>query len=97
MTAISSDAGWLDLDGTVNARVVVPGALIRSDNLQDLSDRDVRRLIENEGVEVVLDLRTDVEVALEGPGPLVGERRVRIEHRSLHPDTGAGPTSRPRR
>jgi protein-tyrosine phosphatase len=88
MTATSSDAGWLDLDGTVNARVVVPGVLLRSDNLQDLSDRDVQRLIEDEGLEVVLDLRTDVEVELEGPGPLVSDGRVRIEHRSLHPDTG---------
>jgi hypothetical protein len=36
----------------------------------------------------VLDLRTDVEVELEGPGLMTIERAVRIEHRSLHPDSG---------
>ena len=35
---------------------------------------------------MVLDLRTDSEVALEGPGPMTAERTVRIEHRSLYPD-----------
>jgi protein-tyrosine phosphatase len=79
---------WITLDGAVNARVVVPGALLRADNLQSLSARDVRMLIEEEGLEVVVDLRTDVEVALEGPGPLTAELAVRIEHRSLYPDSG---------
>ncbi len=78
---------WIALEGAVNARAVVPGALLRADNLQSLSARDVRRLVEDEALEVVLDLRTDVEVALEGPGPLTGERAVRIEHRSLYPDS----------
>lgn len=79
---------WIPLDGAVNARVVVPGVLLRSDNLQSLSPRDVRRLLDEERLELVLDLRTDVEVALEGPGPLSSENRVRIEHRSLYPDSG---------
>jgi hypothetical protein len=79
---------WVALDGAVNARVVVPGALLRADNLQALSPRDVRLLVEELGLEVVLDLRTDVEVELEGPGPLTAERSVRIEHRSLYPDSG---------
>jgi protein-tyrosine phosphatase len=79
---------WIALDGTANARAVVPGVLLRADNLQSLSQRDIRRLIEDEGLEVVLDLRTDVEVELEGPGPLTAEPKVRIEHRSLHPDSG---------
>jgi protein-tyrosine phosphatase len=81
-------ARWIALDGAVNARVVVPGVLIRADNLQSLSARDVRMLIEEERLEVVLDLRTDVEVKLEGPGPMDTEPRVRIEHRSLYPDSG---------
>jgi hypothetical protein len=38
----------------------------------------------------VVDLRTEVEVAAEGPGPLTREPGVRIEHRSLHPETGGG-------
>jgi protein tyrosine/serine phosphatase len=79
---------WIALDGAVNARVVVPGVLLRADNLQSLSARDVRVLIDVEGVEVVIDLRTDVELALEGPGPMTREPTVRIEHRSLYPDSG---------
>jgi hypothetical protein len=78
----------IELDGAVNARAVVPGVLLRSDNLQGLSPRDVQRLVEEQRVEVVLDLRTDVEVVLEGPGPLTAEPRVRIEHHSLYPSHG---------
>ena len=79
---------WIALDGAVNARAVVPGALLRADNLQSLSARDVRRLVDVEQLEVVLDLRTDVEVELEGPGPMTTVPSVRIEHRSLYPDSG---------
>jgi hypothetical protein len=79
---------WLTLDGAVNARAVVPGVLLRADNLQSLSAEDVRRLVEEEALEVVLDLRTDTEVESEGPGPIAAERGVRIEHRSLYPDSG---------
>jgi protein-tyrosine phosphatase len=78
---------WLALDGAVNARAVVPRVLLRADNLQSLSARDVRRLVEEEALEVVLDLRTDIEVELEGPGPMTAELAVRIEHRSLYPDS----------
>jgi protein-tyrosine phosphatase len=80
---------WLALDGAANARVVVPGVLLRSDNLQALTSGDVRLLVEYEALEVVLDLRTDVEVAREGPGPMMSEARVRVEHRSLYPQAGA--------
>ena len=76
---------WIALDGAANARVVVPGVLLRSDNLQTLTARDIRVLVEQEEVEVVLDLRTDLEVELEGPGPITREPRVRVEHRSLYP------------
>jgi protein-tyrosine phosphatase len=79
---------WIDLDGAVNARAVVPRVLLRADNLQALSDDDVRTLIDDHGLEVVIDLRTDNEVALEGPGPLTRVAGVRIEHRSLYPDSG---------
>jgi protein-tyrosine phosphatase len=79
---------WIELDGATNARAVVSAVLLRSDNLQSLSERDVQKLIEEHGLEAVIDLRTDVEVQLEGPGPLTRERSVRIEHRSLYPDTG---------
>jgi hypothetical protein len=66
----------------------VPGVLLRSDNLQSLTARDVRLLVEQQALEVVLDLRTDLEVKLEGPGPITREPRVRIEHRSLYPRSG---------
>ena len=79
---------WIALDGAANARVVVPGVLMRSDNLQSLTARDVRLLVEHHELEVVLDLRTDLEVELEGPGPITREPRVRIEHRSLYPRSG---------
>jgi protein-tyrosine phosphatase len=79
---------WIALDGAVNARAVVPRVLLRADNLQSLSGRDVRLLVGQEAVEVVLDLRTDVEVELEGPGPMTAEPAVRLEHHSLYPDSG---------
>ena len=81
-------ARWLALEGAANARVVVPGVLLRSDNLQSLSDADVRRLIDDEGLVAVLDLRTELEAEREGPGPLTREPGVRIEQRSLHPRSG---------
>jgi protein-tyrosine phosphatase len=88
MTLQEADTPWIDLDGAVNARAVVPGVLLRSDNLQGLSARDIRVLVDEYALEVVLDLRTDVEVVLEGPGPLSSESRVRIEHHSLYPSQG---------
>jgi protein-tyrosine phosphatase len=80
--------GWIPLEGAANARVVVPGVLLRSDNLQSLTPDDIRRLVEQESLELVVDLRTDVEVELEGPGPITQEPRVRIDHRSLYPSSG---------
>lgn len=88
MNGENGNARWIALDGAANARVVVPRVLLRSDNLQSLSERDVRSLVEREALEVVLDLRTDIEVELEGPGPITREPRVRIERRSLYPGSG---------
>jgi protein-tyrosine phosphatase len=62
-----------------------PGVLLRSDNLQGLTASDVSRL-QAMGLSTVVDLRTAEEVALEGPGPLVG--RVPISHRDLYPESG---------
>ena len=45
-------------------------------------------LVEEHGLEAVVDLRTEVEVALEGPGPLTLDSRVRVEHHSLYPVRG---------
>jgi protein tyrosine/serine phosphatase len=79
---------WLELEGCANARVLVDGVLLRSDNLQDLTAADVATLVEAEGLTDVVDLRTGAEVALEGPHALTRDERVRIEHRSLYPETG---------
>jgi protein tyrosine/serine phosphatase len=88
MTDGNQGPHWVVLEGAANARVVVPGALLRSDNLQSLTPRDVQVLVGEERVEVVVDLRTDIEVQLEGPGPMAAVAGVRIEHRSLYPDSG---------
>jgi hypothetical protein len=79
---------WIELEGAVNARAVVPGVLLRADNLQALTEADVRHLLGEHRLEVVVDLRTDVEIGLEGPGPLTEQPGVRIEYRSLYPDSG---------
>jgi protein-tyrosine phosphatase len=79
---------WIPLEGAANARAVVPGVLLRSDNLQGLTKGDLRRLVEQESLEVVLDLRTGVEVELEGPGPMAAQPGVRIEHLSLYQEAG---------
>jgi protein-tyrosine phosphatase len=88
MNIENGNVRWIALDGAANARAVVTGVLLRSDNLQSLTARDVRLLVEQESLEVVLDLRTDMEVELDGPGPITREPRVRIEHRSLYPRSG---------
>jgi protein tyrosine/serine phosphatase len=83
---------WIDLDGLVNLRDVggiptsdggkiIPGRLLRSDNLQTLTAADVDQLI-GLGVTDVIDLRSDYEADREGPGPLVGAD-VRIHQFSL--------------
>ena len=90
---------WLGLQGAVNARdlgglplagggVTRPGVLLRTDNLQGLTASDVRLLVDELSVRVVVDLRTGVELQLEGPGPLTREPAVDIRHRSLYPEAG---------
>ena len=72
---------WIELDGVVNmrdlgglptrdGRTTREGRLIRSDNLQDLSEGDVRHLVEVLGVTDVVDLRSHVEHEVTGAGPL---------------------------
>lgn len=68
MSNVYGNPCWLPLDGAVNARIVAPGALLRSDNLQSLSARDRRLLIEEQALEVIIDLRTEIEVQRDGRG-----------------------------
>jgi protein-tyrosine phosphatase len=100
MTLVDAAPDWIDLDGAVNARdtaglplaaggTVPAGRLLRSDNLQDLSDADVAHLVDERGLRTVVDLRTVVEVALEGDGPLIAEPRVTVAHHSLYPEVGS--------
>ena len=87
---------WLAFDGLVNARdlgglptedggTTAFGVLIRTDNLQALSAADTDALVEQHGVRTVLDLRTDGELHLEGPGPLRARTEVVHKHLSLIP------------
>ncbi len=54
---------------TTDGGSIVPGRLLRSDNLQTLTPADVDALLQL-GVTDVVDLRSDYEVEMEGPGPL---------------------------
>ena len=85
--ANARDVGGLPLAGDGGGSVA-PGRLLRADNLQDLTPADVDLLTGELGLRAVVDLRTGVELEGEGPGPLAGEPGVRIEHRSLHPESG---------
>lgn len=87
---------WIELVGAVNVRDVggLPtvdghqtraGVLVRSDNLQDLTPADMQHLIDVVGVRTVLDLRTDAERDIEGPGPLQGRPEVAHHHFDLIP------------
>ena len=99
MAAGTTEERWVDLDGAANVRDLgglevegggrtAPGVMLRADNLQGLTERDIERLVGDLGVRVVIDLRTETEVHLEGPGPLVRDGRVDVRHRSLHPEAG---------
>jgi protein tyrosine/serine phosphatase len=90
---------WVRLDGTTNTRdlgglpttdggVTVPGRVLRSDNLQTLTDDDVRRLVHEIGLREVVDLRTTAEILLEGRGPLRAVPEVVHRHFSLIPERG---------
>jgi protein-tyrosine phosphatase len=90
---------WIELDGTVNSRdlgglplrgggTTRSGQVFRSDNLQGLSDADVRLLVDDLMLRTVADLRTEVEIDSEGPGPLTREPLVEILRLSLFPERG---------
>ncbi|WUI03377.1 tyrosine-protein phosphatase [Spirillospora sp. NBC_00431] len=90
---------WIELDGAVNARDLggLPttdgrttrrGRILRSDNLQDLSVADVRLLLDDYDLKNVIDLRSDAEVRLEGPGPLARIPAVTVHQLSLFAEGG---------
>jgi protein tyrosine/serine phosphatase len=82
---------WIELEGAVNVRdlgglptsdggTTVAGRLLRSENLQELSEGDVTRLVDELGVTTVVDLRSTNEVVIEGPAPLDALPGVRHAH-----------------
>ncbi|MFC7489141.1 MULTISPECIES: tyrosine-protein phosphatase [unclassified Knoellia] len=88
---------WIHLEGVVNMRdsgglptrdggVIQPRRLLRSDNLQDLSEADVREVVDVLGVSDIVDLRSDTEVSTEGPGPLWAVESLTHHHHSLFGD-----------
>jgi protein tyrosine/serine phosphatase len=91
---------WIDLDGVVNMRdlggletetgeTVQPRRLLRSDNLQDLSPEAIETLVRHFGVSDVVDLRTHVELAKEGDGPLRAVVHIRHHHHTLYREDSA--------
>ena len=97
--------GWIELDGAVNARDVggLPtvdgrttreGVLLRTDNLQDLSQRDVELLVEQLRLRTVVDLRSHGEAHLAGPTPLDGTSVV-TRRFSLIPEWDGAPDDTP--
>jgi protein-tyrosine phosphatase len=82
---------WIELEGAVNVRDLgglpttdggstVPGRLLRSENLQELSAGDITRLVDEIGLTTVVDLRSTNEVVIEGPAPLDALPGVRRAH-----------------
>ena len=98
MTSASDDR-WIHLEGTANTRDLgglpttdggrtLPNRILRSDNLQTLSDADVQLLVEKIGLREVIDLRTSAEVLLEGRGPLRSRPEISHRHFTLLPERG---------
>ncbi|MEZ0076166.1 tyrosine-protein phosphatase [Planotetraspora sp. GP83] len=90
---------WIVLEGAVNVRDLggLPttdggttrfGRILRGDNLQGLTGRDVTQLVSDLKLRHVVDLRSDAEVRLEGPGPLTRVPELGIHHLSLFSEGG---------
>jgi protein tyrosine/serine phosphatase len=87
---------WIDVEGAANMRDlggtptsdggrIAPHRLLRSDNLQGLTERDVDRLVNDFNVTTIVDLRTLGEVDKEGPGPLDAVETVRHAYHPVLP------------
>ncbi|GAA4154674.1 tyrosine-protein phosphatase [Actinomadura keratinilytica] len=97
---MNASTRWIELDGAVNVRDLggLPtldgrqtrrGRVLRADNLQNLSVADIRVLLDEHALKNVIDLRSEAEVRLEGPGPLTRIPSVRLHHLSLFAEGGA--------
>ena len=98
---MSTMTRWIELDGVVNMRDLggLPthdggstreGRLVRSDNLQDLTPADVRHLVETVGISDIVDLRSNTERELTGPGPLTETSLAHHHHSFLVEDGEVG-------
>jgi protein-tyrosine phosphatase len=67
----------------------VPGRLLRSENLQELSPADIAKLVEDIGVTTVVDLRTTGEREIEGPAPLDAVPGLRHAHHPVLLELGS--------
>jgi protein-tyrosine phosphatase len=96
---MSETTRWIDLEGAVNARDLggLPtrdggetrrGRIFRADNLQGLTPDDVALLVGELNLRHVVDLRSNAEVSLEGPGPLTRVPEVRHHHLTLFAEGG---------
>lgn len=86
---------WMDLDGVANmrdlvglragdGRTILPHRLIRSDNLDSLTARDVAVLVGGYEVSDVIDLRTNFELARVTPSLLHDQPGVSVHLGSLY-------------
>ncbi|WP_395727547.1 tyrosine-protein phosphatase [Nakamurella sp.] len=84
-----------DLGGlrTTDGRTLRPGLLLRSDTLQALTATDVRYLVHELRLELVVDLRIGPEAVGEGRGPLVETPVCYLNAplRDLSPEPGLAP------
>lgn len=90
-----------DLGGlrTVDGRTVRPGLVLRSDTLQALTAADVAYLVQELGLELVVDLRVGPEAVEQGRGPLVDTPVCYLNAplRDLSPVAGLAPDEQARR
>jgi protein-tyrosine phosphatase len=91
---------WIELEGAANVRdlgglvtqdggEIVPGRLLRGDNLQELSPSDVARLVGDIGLTTIVDLRSTAELVSEGPAPLDAVAGVWHAHHPILPEQGS--------
>ncbi len=90
---------WIVLEGAANVRdlgglptedggTTASGRILRADNLQGLTTRDIGLLVGDLKLRHVVDLRSGTEVRLEGPGPLTRLPEVAVHHHSLFAEGG---------
>jgi protein-tyrosine phosphatase len=85
---LSSPVNLRDLGGIpVAGGVVRPGFALRSDDLSTITPEDAAALV-RDGLTAVIDLRSNVEVAVTGRGPLAG-LPVAYHHLPLMADIGS--------